>query len=79
MLTFALRRGLEEELCKGFSADDALIRRTSDVNVYVGDNLVVCWSFWDTFFLVLGGAFESFQGVWSLGYRTFWGSWHVRG
>ena len=54
MLTFDLRRGLEEELCNGFSADDALTRRASDVNVYVGDNLVVCWSFWETIFLLFG-------------------------
>ena len=54
MLTFDLRRGLEEELCNGFSADDALTRRASDVNVYVGDNLVVCWSFWEAIFLLFG-------------------------
>ena len=62
MLTFALRRGLEEELCSGFPADAALIRRTSDVNVYVGDNFVACWSFWGTLFLFLGVPLRASRG-----------------
>ena len=53
-LTFDVRGGLEEELCNGFSADDALTRRASAVNVYVGDNFVVCWSSWGTLFLLFG-------------------------